>query len=104
MREDHRPYQLLRNKFLVPVGIKVALVDFTGNLVRLHSMAGTGEGGEKLWTQQVSLLIFYYLYYSAPRGRLFSGSTYLHPINQSSFLALWIFFKMIRHTIRFHET
>ncbi len=47
MREDHRPYQLLRNKFLVPVGIKVALVDFTGNLVRLHSMAGTGEGGGK---------------------------------------------------------
>ena len=55
MREDHRPYQLLRNKFLVPVGIKVALVDFTGNLVRLHSMAGTGEGGS------ASLIVNYLL-------------------------------------------
>ena len=43
MRQYHCPNLLLRDRFLIPPLIKAALIDFTGDLVGLHSMTGTGE-------------------------------------------------------------
>lgn len=43
MREDHCPDLLFGHGLLVPTNIEAALVDLTGNLLRLHTMARIGK-------------------------------------------------------------
>ena len=40
MRQNHRPYLLFGNRRLIPTLEKAAFIDFTGDLVSLHTMTG----------------------------------------------------------------